>query len=74
LLAHLGVVFFLLPCTDLLLTTLTTHTCVPTSSLFNRYVKLVLGSFKKAPSLKSKVQKKQRAAFSLGKEALYKVL
>ena len=36
------------------------------------YVKLQLGSFKKAPTLKSKVQKKkQRAAFSLGNEVLH---
>ena len=35
------------------------------------YVKLQLGSFKKAPSLKSKVQKRQRAAFSLGNEVLH---
>ena len=34
------------------------------------YVKMTLGSFKKAPHLKSKVQKKQRAAFSLGNEIL----
>ena len=34
------------------------------------YVKLKLGTFKKAPTLKSKVQKKQRAAFSLHEETL----
>ena len=34
------------------------------------YVKLTLGSFKKAPTMKSKTQKKQRAAFSLGNEVL----
>ena len=35
------------------------------------YVKLKLGAFKKAPELKSKVQKNQRAAFSLGNEVLH---
>ena len=35
------------------------------------YVKLKLGAFKKAPEMKSKVQKNQRAAFSLGNEVLH---